>query len=620
MERQLDIVSADFSVNTDLQGCNKIPVIDLECLSRNFKLDIIEKVKGTEKYFYTPPNNTINFTKLKYNKNIKGEGTETYNRPPVGPIEPGFYCIACEKYAPDHHETNCMMPDKISLRLTLKGLSDIVNNPDINTKITDINELRRDKTKLESFITEHFRGTTGGDTYSNLSYLDVVPLRGNEKTPFKTSKTSFNNALFITYTPEPDTEINSTIRNTNIRVYTHGLIDIKGAPLDEAEFNDMMTLLLERINNTSCVNINNFNRVLQINQIQQKNKFEAIKELSYFKIIKAQFYYFGEEHKEKIIDLEKLNNAFISNYKDTPDLIYKSVDMNVDTISKVGKKIKDSLIYKFTIPTRGTLTLMISRFGTFQFTLSNHIPTPLSENIRIMKVLREQFTSIENKHEFSNDNLETKVMIYDKAFPTVSGLVPPKTITQHQGTEVCAKNQAGKPIRPNPYDWGGICPVDGHFIPPVGKQGGDITTKINGVDQQLYFPCCKKMSMADKKIYKTYLLNGFPPNDTFGNNYGIYKKHDALSGIVNKEPSPGDIVMTKIPDSTWENPQWTSVKIIGLHSKNPYSYKASVLGTNKPVIVMRTDIERQSRKFRGLNELSRTELLKILSMNNLLKI
>jgi hypothetical protein len=617
MERQLDVVSADFSANSDLQGCNKIPVIDLECLSRNFKLDTIQKVQGTNNYFYTPPNNTLNFTKLKYNKSIKGEGTEAYNRPPIGPIEPGFYCIACGKYAPEHHEPDCLMPDKISLRLTLSGLTDIINNPDANTKIPDINELRRDKTKLESFITEHFRGTTG-DTYSNLSYIDVVPLRGNEKTPFKTSKTSFNNALFITFTPEPNTEINSTTRNTNIRVYAHGLIDIKGAPLDEAEFTNMMTILLERINSTNCVNINNFNRVLQINQIQPRNKFEAIKELSYFKIIKAQFYYFGEEHKEKILDLEKLNTAFISKHRDTPDLVYKSVDMNIDTISKVGKKIKDSLIYKFTIPNRGTLTLMISRFGTFQFTLSNHIPTSLSENIRIMKSLRDKFTNIDNKHEFSNENLETKVMIYDKGFQTVSGLVPPKTISQHQGTEVCAKNQAGKPIRPNPYDWGGICPVDGHFIPPVGKQGGDITTNINGVDQQLYFPCCKKMSLADQKTYKTYLLNGFPPSDAFGNNYGIYKNHDALSGLVNKEPSPGDIVMTKTPDSTWEAPQWTPVKIMGVHSKNPYSYKASVLGTNRPVIVPRTDIERQSRKFRGLRELSKTDLVKILSMNNLI--
>lgn len=615
MANTLELISADYNVNTDLVHPKELYALDLDVLSRNFKLDTITKEVNGIKEFFTS-NNSINFTKIKYSKKEKTEAEEVYNRPPIGPIDTGFTCIACGNYSPNHHETDCINPNKTSLRLNYKGLQNLIIDIDKTTLINNINDLRRDKTILENFIEEHFVDTQN-DSPSDLNFFDVVPIKGSEKTPYKTAKTAFNNTLFITYTNETNTNIDKTERNSNIRIYPSGFIDIKGAPLNQIELRGMLNELIRRINATKSLNLINFNKILRINGIQPSSQFVALDDYSYYTVIRTQFYLFDKKQTEQVIDLEELNIAMANKFVNTNEFVLKETKLNVDTLSKVGNKIKDSLIYKFSLPQKGKLTLQISRFGTFQFTASNDYLVPLEDNLRIMNTLKEFFNNL-SEEQFTKENLETKVKLYDKTETTISGLVPPKSKSQKAGTETCAKNQAGIPIRPEPYNWGGKCPVDGYFIPPLGKQGGDITETLNGREQQLFFPCCKKLSQNDRREYKLYLLNGFPISQNIANEYGIFKSHDALSGVLTKNPEPGEIVSAKTPDSNWENPIWIKAKIISVNKGKPISYKAINLATNEVIKILRTNLKRDSRRFKGLNDLNKNELIQILRKNNMI--
>lgn len=615
MSNSIELISADYNINTDLVYPKYIHAIDLDILSRSFKLDVTTRENNGSKEFFTS-NKPVNFTQIKYSKKEKTEAEEVYNRPPIGPIDNGYTCIACGNSSPEHHQMDCLNPNKTSLRLNYSGFKNIINDIDKQTAIKDINLLRRDTEELNSFIEEHFEDTNNNSP-SDISFFDATIIKGVEKTPYKTAKTAFNNTVFITYTNERNTEINSTERNSSIRVYPSGFIDIKGAPVDEEELNTMVTELIKRINDAKCVNINNFNQILQINGLQEQNKFVKIINNSYYTILRTQFYLFNKKQSDQVIDLEELNKSMSKKFMNTEDIILKETKLNVDTISKIGNKVKDSLIYKYLIPKTGKITLQISRFGTFQFTVSNDYKVDLDQNMIIMEKLKTFFQNLGNT-QFTNENLETKVKLYDKTETTVSGLVPPKSKSQKEGTETCAKNQAGIPIRPEPYTWDGICPVDGYFIPPVGKQGGDIREFINGEYKQLYFPCCKKLSQNDRKEYKSYLINGFPIVKNGGTDYGIFDTHDSLSGVLNKNPEVGDIINAKTKDSTWEEPYFFDAKIITINKKKPISYNAIRLDTNTKVEILRTDIKRATRKFRGLKDLNKNELIDILRNNNMI--
>lgn len=615
MSNSIELISADYNINTDLVYPKNIHAINLDILCRNFKLDIVTKEKNNVKEFYTS-NNPINFTQIKFNKKEKTEAEEVYNRPPIGPIENGFTCIACGNTYPDHHKIDCINPNKTSLRLNYDGLIELINNIDKPTVIKNINLLRRNKDELKVFIEDHFEDTIGNSP-SDINFFDVVPIKGHEKTPYKTAKTAFNNTVFITYTNERNTEINSTERNSNIRIYPSGFIDIKGAPIDIDELENMKIELIKRINDAKCINLNNFNQILSINDMQPKTKFLAIPTNSYYTILRTQFYLFDKKQTDQVIDLDKLNSSMSNKFINTPDIVLVETRLNVDSISKVGNKVKDSLIYKYSLPRKGKLTLQISRFGTFQFTVSNDTNIPLEENLLIMQKLKDFFKSL-SETQFTNDNLETKVKFYDKTETTVSGLVPPKSKSQKEGTETCAKNQAGVPIRPDPYTWSGTCPAEGYFVPPVGKQGGDIRETIDGEQKQLYFPCCKKLSQNDRRDYKLYLLNGFPIGENNGQNIGIFSTHDALSGVIDKNPEVGDIITAKTTESDWMRPEFYKAKILAINNKKPISYTAIRLDINSKVNILRTDIKRATRRFRGLNDLSKDQLIQILMKNNMI--
>lgn len=615
MSSSIELISADYNINTDLVIPKNITSINLDALCRNFKLDVITKEVNNIKEFFTS-NNSINFTQIKYSKKEKTEAEEVYNRPPVGPIDSGFTCIACGNTYPEHHKTDCINPNKSSLRLNYRGLLDLISNIDKNTAIKNIDSLRRDTNELKLFIEEHFEDTNS-NSISDISYFDVILTRGSEKTPYKTAKTAFNNTVFITYTNERNKEINSIERSSNIRIYPSGFIDIKGAPIDNTELETMKRELIKRINNAKCVNLNNFNQILNINGLKPVEIFSSIPSNSYYTIIRTQFYLFDKKQTDQVIDLEELNKTASSKFINTLDIVLIETKLNIDSISKVGNKVKDSLIYKYSLPKIGKITLQISRFGTFQFTLSNDAPMSMEENLVIMNKIKDFFKGL-SESQFTNDNLEKKVKLYDKTETTVSGLVPPKSKSQKEGTETCAKNQAGIPIRPDPYTWSGKCPVDGYFVPPVGKKGGDIKEYINGEYRQLYFPCCKKLSQNDRREYKLYLLNGFPIGKQGENEYGIYNNYDALSGVLDKNPEVGDIITAKTIESTWENPVFYKAKILKINKKKPLSYEAINTNTNTKITILRTDIKRATRRFKGLNDLDKKDLIKILKTNNMI--
>ena len=610
MATDIEINSADYNINAHLTVPKGLTVIDLDLLTKNFKLDVIEK----DNSFFISPTSKTNFVQIKYNKKTKQEPEEVYNRPPIGPIKEGFSCMFCFKTGPANHTVECISPSIESLRLTYSGFMNIIGDLDIKTNIEDIDILRRNADARKQFIVENFETPNPSpDDRSMLSYTEVVPIKGIDKLPFRTAKSSFSNVVFITYTNENNKNVNQIENNSNIRIYPSGFIDIKGAPLDENEMNSMVNELTKRILNTNSINLQNFNRLLTVNNIPKQPPLK-INQNSFYTVIRAQFYLFGGKQTEQIADLEKLNSEVTKKWTSTNNFKLIETKLTTDMVSRTGNKIKDSLIYKFEVPT-GTITLQVSRFGTFQFTISNSEQMSRKQNLDNLNRIKNFFVGLE-RQEFTEENLETKVKIYDKTETTVSGLVPPKTISQKQGTEVCPKNMGGVPVRPEPYTWTGKCPVDGYYVPPSGKQGGDLTETIRGKQQQLYYPCCKKLSAAERKKYEFYLKNGFPGDDA--DELGIFENHDALSGVFEKEVKVGDILYAKKSGSSWENPEWNKVEILATNKGKPISYKAKVINTNEVIKVLRTDLRRATRRFKGLNSLTKTQLIDILKNNNII--
>lgn len=610
MATDIEINSADYNINAHLTVPKGLTVIDLDLLSRNFELDVVEKDNG----FFIPGGSQTNFIQIKYNKKIKQEAEEVYNRPPIGPIKTGFSCMFCFKSGPENHAIDCISPAIESLRLTYSGFMEIIGDLDIKTNIENIDTLRKNKEARKQFIIENFETQSPApNDRSMLSYTEVIPIKGTDKLPFRTAKSSFSNVVFITYTNENNKNVNKIETNSNIRIYQSGFIDIKGAPLNENEMNAMLSELTKRILKTNSVNLQNFNKLLSVNNLPKQTPL-VIKQKSMYTVLRAQFYLFGGKQTEQIADLEKLNNEFSEKWASNNNFKLTETKLTTDSVSRTGNKIKDSLIYKFEIPT-GTITLQISRFGTFQFTISNSEQTSRGQNMENLNKIKNFFIGLD-KPDFTEENLETKVKMYDKTETTVSGLVPPKTISQKQGTEVCPKKMGGVPVRPEPYTWTGKCPVDGYYIPPSGKQGGDLTETIRGKQQQLYYPCCRKLSNAERKKYELYLKNGFPGDNSL--ELGIFEKHDALSGVFKEPVKNGDIVYAKKEGTSWEKPTWIKVQILSTNKGKPISYKAKIIKTNETINVQRTDLRRATRRFRGLNSLDKTQLIDILRKNNII--
>ena len=94
----------------DLLSIRDNKIIDLDILKQNFELG-----EGFERLSYSKRESAGTFSV-----------TVNYNRPGVGPIETGLYCIQCSEEGPASHSEDCSKPDDSSLNLTLEGFEKFI--------------------------------------------------------------------------------------------------------------------------------------------------------------------------------------------------------------------------------------------------------------------------------------------------------------------------------------------------------------------------------------------------------------------------------------------------------------------------------------------------------------
>ena len=175
-------------------------IFDLDKLKENFLLD-----EGEEGFY-----------KLSlYQK--KTFGTETindnYNRPPIGPIETGFYCTFCGNEGPRDHSETCDFPDQNSLNLTISGINDYILKDrnykgdylNFKTKFEessltqdDLNEILLNPDEIE-VKDGKINIQENKDVLTSVSFLGIYKKRGPQKLAAKTSTTQFLNNIIISY-------------------------------------------------------------------------------------------------------------------------------------------------------------------------------------------------------------------------------------------------------------------------------------------------------------------------------------------------------------------------------------------------------------------------------------
>ena len=614
---EIKFTSVDYYINK-FQYKIKENVIDLEQLAINFSLQ-------------------DQFNRLEYSEKIgKGSVEKLINRPPIGPIPNNFMCTYCLQYGPNNHLVNCPNPDKRSLVLTFKGFKDILKDPDYTGPLeNDIKEYKQgNKLKI---LTKYFendiekvidRGKTiikiPDDAFSEITYDDVVKIKGKDPQAPKTLTVRFSNIVSIYYTRDSST--------TNIRIYKDGSIDIKNIPQEDSVRRKFINILINRINSTGSVNIQNFNSLLVKNGLTPVNEYKEIEGTFY--LYHGQFYMFGKENRkaqeiefdklEELIEPETSNN-YINVVNGENFLDIDDYDATIISKSKSvsGKKILTGNLENkvYIIDIDGiNISLFITKYGVFQFSVST-TQLNINDTLDILNTIRSYFIDI-----FTINVLTKKTFISDEPLiysmhetqdTTISGLVPPKSQSQRTGTEVCRKTQAGIELQPRPYSWSGNCASE-NYAPAIGiadkYRGGDIKIKYNGKDHQLYYPCCEKLTGKARIEFINKLKVGFTEEEQ--EKYGIFPDKDVLSGVIipgsTKLGAEAEVI---IPGES----NFTKVTVMEVPKKiSPTAeYKVVRLSDSKSFTIPRMAFKKDSRYFRGLNTLNKNELISILIKENM---
>jgi len=356
---ELNIYGINSFINKlDLLNVNEesLEILNLDFLKQNFKLD----------YNYDEKNNQITksplpaFTQLTYNERITDSDnsySESYNRPPLGPIDNYCYCIHCNNIHPEFHAVECPYPEKKSLYLTVSGIFYFIIRS-TNTFSESITKLRNEwinktitQNTLNGFliVPNSFIVPEDGDikienlnnTYTNIQYFDIIKLRGPNKLEYTTATSKFNNTLMLSYefissiNDENDDETN---KKTSIRIYKNGLINLINVPKEESMRTELYNKIIKRINEEDknknkkdedsenedsenedsenedsenevgdSVNIDAFNEVLYNFTGKEYDRYEIIDELSFIHSVNSQFNLWQDKQKYEI-DFNKLNN------------------------------------------------------------------------------------------------------------------------------------------------------------------------------------------------------------------------------------------------------------------------------------------------------------------------
>tara|TARA_E500000178_G_C17037453_1_gene764280 strand:+ start:83 stop:2953 length:2871 start_codon:yes stop_codon:yes gene_type:complete len=501
-------------------------------------------------------------------------------------------------------------------------------------------------------------------SYSNKIYPDniMVPKKGSivlyDGGRFKVQDISKKGLLDII--SEDDVKLNDVkldmvqlepikIEKTSIRIYKNGLINLINIPKDQAERKILEEKLIEKIDNCNASMLEDING--------NYKKYKLIPENSYIHSVNCQFNLWNEPKEQysiKLIDLYSMigvglldiGKLIIGKHEYSNIIEYNGktiieLENNGNTIrilnlsysdgkdSSTREEIKCIILPMLTndenppkkIDSGIKINLQIHIHGTFQMSMSycnvsdisNNLCNSMGKNNKLIDdyiyyftIVQDIFLNIFNK----NPKLYYKSLDFIPLtnINTVSGYMPPNK--EGSTTAVCRKSDtrpgfAG--LRPIPYSFSGQCQESRLYIDPKGVLGTD----------GYYYPCCSAVSKDNSIIYNNYLVNGFPINEKEEKKYGVTKTSDTKSGIlIPGSIDIGAITKAKIDDT------WKVVRIkeaVPKNSKKPQYFNVIIQETNEEVKVARINLERDSRYFPGLAQLSKYELIKILIKNNRIK-
>ena len=595
-------------------------IIDIDILKKSFKLDEGE----------------TGFYKLSLSqKKILGSETinDTYNRPPVGPIQTGLYCSFCSKTGPEDHVETCDFPENDSLYLTLGGFNDYIIR-DINYKgdYQYIKDKILDKTLTQDELNEillipdemvirdgKLEIYENLNVLTNISYFGIYKKRGPKKLASKTTTTQFLNNVIIFY------EQGTT--KTSIRISKNGLINLINIPSDEDELRKLIDVLIYRINTSGSVNLENFKNLTGFDD------YVYIQDTSYIPSMSGQFTLSVLEKPGNHVNFENLDNI-ISPYDSRGDIIdgeftkiqkteYGDVIINFNDIKildweySLGRLTRNQVMSKeyikfISIPANGVkLTCVINKFGSIMMTLSLCSDKQARRGLcgeGVTPLNKTMFSGIINNFDrlFSSESdilIKKSLTTVEKsstAFNTVSGYAPSGKICRLTRTRDSGDKTYKEGMRPNPYSWKGTCPDPNYqYLKPEGVQDKD----------GLWYPCCETKTKDSVEMMKKYLLTGFPKNKSQAELYNITDNIDLGSGIL-------------IPDSNIIgastrvniNGKLEEVTIIKKLSKKSNEYVVKT-GEGNRITVNGTDFQRDSRVFPGLKSFNKEQLLTCIQKN-----
>lgn len=617
-------MSSEVKINGINMFINKLDsadeIIDIDKMKTSFKLD-----EG-ETGFYK-----LNLSQKK----IFGTETinDTYNRPPVGPIQNGLYCSYCSKIGPEDHSETCDFPEDNSLYLSISGFNDyIIKNTDYSGDYKNIkdaiemNVLTQEELNEILLIPDEILVQNGTfnlienmNVLTNISYFGIYKKRGPRKLASKTTTTQFLNNIIISYESE--------LNKTSIRISKNGLINLINIPTDNSKMKEMTDTLIERINETNSVNLENFNNLTGF------NKYTYLPDKSYIHSMSAQFTLNSLEKQGNQVNFENLDNI-ISPFDSLGNLTasdFTRLEKNssgdniinfngikiIEWEYSLGRLTRNQVMSKeyikfVSIPADGIkLTAIINKFGIIMMTLSlcsdKQIRKGLCGN-GLTPIDKSMFNDIVTNFNklFDSESdilLKKSLNIVQKtstAFNTVSGYAPSGKICRLTRTRDSGDKSYKEGMRPEPYSWKGKCPDPNYqYLKPEGVQDAD----------GLWYPCCETKTRESVEMMKKYLLTGFPRNKTQSEMYNIRGESDLGSGIL----IPGSNVIGASAKVNI-NGVFQNVTVIKKLSKKSNEY---IVKTNEgeKITIKGTDFQRDSRTFPGLNSFNRDELLNCIKRN-----
>ena len=617
-------MSSEVKINGINMFINKLEtveeIIDIDTLKTSFQLDEGE----------------TGFYKLSLSqKKVFGTETinDTYNRPPIGPIQSGLYCSYCGKIGPEDHSETCDFPDEDSLYLTISAFNDyVLKNLEYQGDYKELKDAIINRTLTQEQLNEillipdeiivenrTFDLMANSNVLTNVSYFGIYKKRGPKKLASKTTTTQFLNNIIISY--------ENFDNKTSIRISKNGLINLINIPADKSRVDSIISQLIERINNSGAVNDENFKAITGF------DNYTLIPDKSYIHSMSGQFTLNVLEKPGNQINFENLDNL-ISPFDAFGNIIASDftrvevtpfgdniINFNglriIEWEYSLGRLTRNQVMSKeyikfVAVPADGIkLTCVINKFGVIMMTLSmcsdKQVRRGLCRqgSVPINKAMFKGVITNFNKLFDSETDILLKKSLTDAvktgtAFNTVSGYAPSGKICRLTRTREAGDKTYKEGMRPDPYSWKGTCPDPNYqYLKPEGVQDED----------GLWYPCCETKTKESVEMMKRYLLTGFPRNKEQAEMYNIKQNKDLGSGIL--IPDSNIIGATANVRIGGNFEQVTVMKKLSKKS-NEYIVKTSI---GEKVTVKGTDFQRDSRVFPGLNSFRREQLLSCIQKN-----